>query len=187
MPGTCSAARRAALAPRVGPQSGEFSADACHTRGDRALVTNQPARVPDQDRRSAGPSWALCHLPDGRGRRPAARFCRHPEHDQRPARAAAIRGARMTDASPITLNTGDGIVVSNQPKNSARSGQNRQMTRPSDATQSVAWKLKRLRSGKLHSAGLAFTAEKPNGNSVDNLEPVLKNAIAAAKENGPGE
>jgi hypothetical protein len=69
----------------------------------------------------------------------------------------------MTDASPITFNTGDGIALSNQPKNSARSGQNRQMTRPSDATQSVAWKLKRLRSGKPHSAGLAFTTERPNG------------------------
>jgi hypothetical protein len=41
----------------------------------------------------------------------------------------------MTDASPITFNTGDGIALSNQPKNSARSGQNRQMTRPSDAMQ----------------------------------------------------
>ena len=71
----------------------------------------------------------------------------------------------MTDtaASPIKSNTGDGIAASNQPENAAGSGQNHQMTRPSDATQSVAWKLKRLQSGKLHSAGLAFTAERPNG------------------------
>ncbi len=127
---------------------------------------------------------------EGTAHHPATRFHRNPDRDRRPAWAAAIRGVLMTDtaASPIKSNTGDGIAASNQPENAAGSGQNHQLTRPSDATQSVAWKLKRLQSGKLHSAGLAFTAEKPNGECpIDNLEPMLENAIAAVSENGPGE
>jgi len=41
-----------------------------------------------------------------------------------PERTPAKGTTRMTDASPIKLNTGDGIAVSSQPKNSPRNGQN---------------------------------------------------------------
>jgi len=42
--------------------------------------------------------------------------------------------------SPIKLYASDAIAVSNQPENAARSGHNRRMTRPCNATKSVAWK-----------------------------------------------
>ncbi len=74
-----------------------------------------------------------------------------------------IMGRKLTDASPIKLDTGDAIAVSNQPENAARSGHNRRMTRPCNATKSVAWKREQLRSGRPPSAGLTFIIDKLNG------------------------
>ena len=134
---------------------------------------------------AAGGPWALRHLPDGRDRHPAARLRHNPDHDQRSARAAAIRGVRMTDTatSPIKLDTGDAIAVSNQPENAARSDHNRRMTRPCNATKSVAWKRQQLRSGKLPSAGLTFIVDKPNGKCRFRESPVFPDK-AAQKSSG---
>jgi hypothetical protein len=68
-----------------------------------------------------------------------------------------------TAASPIKLDTGDAIAVSNQLENATRIGRNRRMTRPYNATKSVAWKREQLRSGKPPSSGLTFIVDKPNG------------------------
>ncbi len=104
MPPTKSASN---FTPCLQPR--QLPAHAGDARGHRAMVADLAARTPDQDRGAAGAPWPLRHLPDGRGRHPTPRLRRHPDHDQRPARAAAIRDARMTISTPrsAAINAGD--------------------------------------------------------------------------------
>lgn len=62
-------------------------------------------------------------------------------------------GPSGTAVSPITLNTGDAVAVSYQPKIATRGGHGRRTTRPCDAARSVTWKRERLRSEKPSSVG----------------------------------
>ena len=74
----------------------------------------------------------------------------------------AKRGGLPWDL-PIKLETGDAFVLSSQPENAVRSGHNRRMTRPCNATRTVVRKREQLRSGKPPSAGLTFIIDKPSG------------------------
>jgi hypothetical protein len=83
-----------------------------------------------------------------------------------------------TTAPPIKLDTGDAIAVSNQPENAVRIGHNWRMTRPCNATKSVAWKREQVRSGKPPSAGLTFIVDKPNGECRFRESPVFPDKAA---------
>jgi hypothetical protein len=82
-------------------------------RTDRALVSDLPARTPDQARGALGAPWPLRYLLDGRGRHPALYLRRHPEHDQHPAWATTGGNMRMTGSTAKSkmLNTGGGKTV----------------------------------------------------------------------------
>jgi len=54
--------------PEGCPQPRQFHADAGATQGGGAVVTDQPAREADQDRRQGRKPWPPRHVPDGRSR-----------------------------------------------------------------------------------------------------------------------
>ncbi len=64
--------RRAAATPRLGLQPRQLPADSGDTRTDRALVPDQSARMPDQNRGTTGAPWPLRHVPDGCSRTAAS-------------------------------------------------------------------------------------------------------------------
>jgi len=60
----------------------------------------------------------------------------------------------VPDASPIKLDTGDAIAVSNQPQTAARGGHNRQWDAPVQRNWVRCWQREQFRSGKPPSARL---------------------------------
>ena len=62
--------RDAAAASRARRQSRQFPAHVADAGADQGLVTDEPERKADQDRREGSEPWPLCCFPDGRGRLP---------------------------------------------------------------------------------------------------------------------
>ena len=83
-----------------------------------------------------------------------------------------------TATSSIKLDMGDGIAASAARQKHASGGEQRKMIHPADATKSVAWKRKQLRSGKPPFAGLTFIVDKPNGECRLKLGTTERVAIA---------
>ncbi len=117
-----------------------------------------------RNRGAAGATWALRHLPDGRGCHPTPRLRRHPDHDQHPARAAAIRGARMTvhPTRSATTNAADRNSVFENRSDYAADGRISPIGCSPRPARGMLRALQ-LNVWKNTFAGYSFTPRHPNG------------------------
>jgi hypothetical protein len=105
--------RRAPSAPRPRVQPRQLHADAGDAQDGAAVVTDQPAREADQDRREGGELRPLRDLSDGRGRGVAADVRRYPVPD-RPAASTSRVGMRGGEVKVQRATEGEACLDAGQ-------------------------------------------------------------------------
>jgi hypothetical protein len=81
--------RRPSSAACAGLQSRQFPAHFSDAGADQGLLADESERKADQDRREGRQPWALCRVPDGRGRHPTESVRRYSAADRGTSTAAS--------------------------------------------------------------------------------------------------